>query len=60
LAVGIRNAKLFRHAGVIALKSGDRAAAERYLKQAAELNTADSEQARSILANLTPAISDRR
>lgn len=55
LAVGIRDARLFRHAGVIALKSGDQAAAERYLKQAADLNTLDSEQARSILASLTPA-----
>jgi tetratricopeptide (TPR) repeat protein len=56
LAVGVRNARLFRHAGVIALNSGDRAAAERYLKQAAELNTADSEQARSMLASLAPGL----
>jgi tetratricopeptide (TPR) repeat protein len=55
LAVGIRDAGLFRHAGVIALKSGDRAAAERYLKQSADLNTLGSDQARSILASLTPA-----
>jgi tetratricopeptide (TPR) repeat protein len=54
LAVGVRDARLFRHAGVIALKSGDRTAAERYLKQAAELNSEDSEQARNILAGLTP------
>ena len=39
LAVGIRDAKIFRHAGVIALKAGDRVAGERYLKQAAELNS---------------------
>jgi tetratricopeptide (TPR) repeat protein len=53
LAVGIRDSKIFAHAGEIALKSGDVAAAERYLKQAAELNTGDSEQARSRLSSLT-------
>jgi tetratricopeptide (TPR) repeat protein len=54
LAVGIRDAKLFRHAGEIALKSGDPVAAERYLKESVELNTLDSEQARTTLASLTP------
>jgi len=53
LAVGIRDAKLFLHAGVIALKSGDRTAAERYLKQSAELNSKESEQARDLFAKLT-------
>jgi tetratricopeptide (TPR) repeat protein len=53
LAVGIRDAKLFFHAGVIALKSGDREAAERYLKQSAELNSEDRERARNIWAGLT-------
>jgi Flp pilus assembly protein TadD len=53
LAVGIRDAKLLVHAGVIALASGDRAAAERYLKQSTELNSEESEQARNILAGLT-------
>jgi tetratricopeptide (TPR) repeat protein len=58
LAVGIRDAKLIRHAGEIALKEGDRTAAEKYLKQAAELNSVDSEHARDILASLsTPAAS---
>jgi Tfp pilus assembly protein PilF len=52
LGVGIRDAKMFRHAGVIALKSGDRAAGERYLKQAAVLNSEDAAQARTILASL--------
>ncbi len=55
LAVGIRDAKIFRHAGEIALKSGDRVAAERYLKESAELNSMGSEQARSTLATLMPA-----
>jgi tetratricopeptide (TPR) repeat protein len=53
LAVGIRDAKLFRHAGEIALKLRDLAGAERDLKQSVEMNTADSEQARVTLASLT-------
>jgi tetratricopeptide (TPR) repeat protein len=52
LAVGIRDGKLFCHAGEIALKSGDRSAAQSYFKQSADLNTADSEQARLALASL--------
>lgn len=52
LTVGIRDAKLFRHAGEIVLKSGDLAAAESYLKQSVELNPAGSEQAQSMLAKL--------
>jgi predicted Zn-dependent protease len=52
LAVGIRDARMFRHAGVIALKSGDRVAGDRYLKQAAELNSEDAAEARAILASL--------
>lgn len=55
LAVGIRDAKLFRHAGEIALKCGDSAAAQSYLKQSADLNTADSELARAELAHLLGA-----
>lgn len=52
LAVGVRDARLFRHAGEIALKSGDLAAAQRYLKQSADLNSPDSAQARLVLAGL--------
>ena len=52
LAVGIRDAKLFRHAGEIALQCGDRAAAQRYMQQAAELNANDSELARTKLATI--------
>jgi predicted Zn-dependent protease len=55
LAVGIRDAQLLRHAGEIALQAGDREAAARYLKESAELNALGSEQARSTLANLSPA-----
>jgi tetratricopeptide (TPR) repeat protein len=53
LAVGIRDAKIFRHAGEIALKSGDSAAAEHYLRKSADLNTVGSDQARITLASLT-------
>jgi tetratricopeptide (TPR) repeat protein len=52
LAVGIRDAKLFAHAGEIALKLGDRVAAERYLQQSVSLNATGSEQARALLARL--------
>ncbi len=55
LAVGIRNAKMFRHAGEISLKAGDKPAAERYLKQAAELDRHGSDQAQTTVAGLTPA-----
>jgi tetratricopeptide (TPR) repeat protein len=56
LSVGVRDAKIFRHAGEIALKSGDKAAAERYLRESAELNSVGSEQARIMLASLTPDV----
>ena len=52
LAVGIRDAKIFRHAGEIELKSGDNAAAERYLRESVELNSVGSEQARITLASI--------
>jgi len=53
LAVGVRDAKILRHAGEIALKSGDKAAAENYLRESAELNTVGSDQAKVTLASLT-------
>jgi len=53
LAVGLRDARVMRHAGEIALKVGDPASAERYLRQAAELNTTESEPARVVLAHLS-------
>lgn len=59
LAVGIRDARMFRHAGEILLKAGDQPGAERYLRQAAELNTLGSEQARTILASLSPVAVQR-
>jgi tetratricopeptide (TPR) repeat protein len=45
LGVGIQDASMFYHAGKIALKLGDRATAERYLKQSRDLNTPASEPA---------------
>jgi tetratricopeptide (TPR) repeat protein len=59
LAVGIRNAMFYRHAGEIALAAGDRSAAENYLRKSAELNASGSEQARVILALLTQSASGR-
>jgi tetratricopeptide (TPR) repeat protein len=53
LAVGIRDAQLFRHAGEIALAAGDHASAQRYLRQSAELNGWGSEEARIALARLS-------
>jgi tetratricopeptide (TPR) repeat protein len=46
LAVGIRDAKLFRHAREIALRCGDRIAATHYLQQSAALNAVGSEPAK--------------
>ena len=52
LAVGVRDATVFRHAGEIALSLGDRKAAERYLKQSVEINGLDSEKARVMLSSV--------
>jgi Flp pilus assembly protein TadD len=54
LAVGIRDARLFRHAGEIAVGAGDQAAAEKYLRLSAETNTAESWRAKATLARLSP------
>jgi tetratricopeptide (TPR) repeat protein len=54
LVVGIRDAKMLRHAGEIALNAGDRRAAEKYLSEAAELRTSGSEAARASLVQLHP------
>jgi tetratricopeptide (TPR) repeat protein len=53
LAIGIHDSRIFLHAGKIALSLRDFQAAEHYLKQAAEMNAVESEQARSMLARLT-------
>jgi tetratricopeptide (TPR) repeat protein len=52
LSVGIRDSELIRHAGEIALATGDKTAAEQYLRQSAELNTIESTQAKAVLARL--------
>jgi tetratricopeptide (TPR) repeat protein len=59
LTVGIQNATMFRHAGEIALKCGNRAAAEEYLQRAMTLNTIGSEQARQTLSALNHAAMQR-
>jgi tetratricopeptide (TPR) repeat protein len=52
LAVGIRDAKMLDHAGEIALKLGDKSAAQRYFEDSAALHATGSEQARLRLAGL--------
>jgi tetratricopeptide (TPR) repeat protein len=59
LGVGIRDAKMLRHAGEITLAMGDRVAAERYLRQSAELHTAGSEEAKVALARLNQSLAAR-
>ena len=52
LAVGIRDARIFAHAGEIALMLADRAAAERYLQQSVSLHAVGSERASTLLAQI--------
>jgi tetratricopeptide (TPR) repeat protein len=59
LRVGIRDAKLIRHAGEIALALGYRSAAQKYLRQAADLNAIDSDLARTTLAQLRDSSPER-
>jgi len=53
LSVGIRDAKVLRHAGEIALQLDDQPAAQRYLQDSASLNAPGSDRARVILTSLT-------
>jgi len=53
LAVGIRDSKIFAHAGEIALKLHDRAAAKNYLQEAVALHALGSEHAQLVLARLS-------
>ena len=53
LAVGVRDAKMLRHAGEIALSCGDRAAGERLLLDATNMNAPGSSLARELLASLS-------
>jgi tetratricopeptide (TPR) repeat protein len=59
LSVGIRDAKMLRHAGEIVLQLGDRAVAQHYLQDSASLNAPGSQQARATLASLSQAPSGR-
>jgi tetratricopeptide (TPR) repeat protein len=52
LAVGIRDSKIFAHAGEIALKLGDRAGAQNYLQEAVSLHAIGSEHAQLVLAQI--------
>jgi tetratricopeptide (TPR) repeat protein len=51
LAVGIHDSKILAHAGEIALKLGDKTAAQRYLEESVSLHATGSEQARLVLAH---------
>jgi tetratricopeptide (TPR) repeat protein len=53
LAVGIRDSTIFVHAGEIALKLGDRAAARNYLQEAVSLHAIGSEHAQLVLAQVS-------
>jgi tetratricopeptide (TPR) repeat protein len=53
LAVGIRDSTVFAHAGEIALKLGDRAAARNYLQEAVSLHAIGSEHAQLVLAQVS-------
>jgi len=59
LEVGIRDARMLRHAGEITLAMGDRVAAEGYLRQSAELHAAGSEEASATLARLNQSLTAR-
>ncbi len=53
LAVGIKDAKLLRHAGEIGLVQGDLSSAERYLRESDALHAPGSQLARATLASLS-------
>jgi tetratricopeptide (TPR) repeat protein len=53
LVLGVRDARMLRHAGEIALSTGDRAAGERYLLDSTKMNAPGSSQARDLLAILS-------
>jgi tetratricopeptide (TPR) repeat protein len=59
LAVGIRDSNIFTHAGEIALKQGDRAAAQHYLQEAVSLHALGSEHAQVLLAQVSGPSTER-
>ena len=56
LAVGIRDAKIFRHAGEIALATGDRVASQKYFQQAANLDAGTSPLTGATSARLSDTV----
>lgn len=56
LAVGIRDAKIFRHAGEVALAMGDQLAAQKYFQQAANLSPGDLALEGATSARISDAI----
>jgi tetratricopeptide (TPR) repeat protein len=57
LSVGIRNARIFRHAGEIARSMGDEAAARKFLRESADLKSFESDKAEATLVHLSePAL----
>lgn len=54
LSVGVRDAKLFDHAGEIVLGLRDRPSAEKYLRESADLNAPGSDRAKAVLGRLNP------
>jgi len=55
LAVGVRDARLFAHAGSIAFTLGDQAKARLFLRESVTLNSSGSEQAHTLLETLDRA-----
>jgi tetratricopeptide (TPR) repeat protein len=52
LKVGVREAPIFYHAGEIEARLGNNAEAEHYFRTAAEMNSTDSDEARTALASI--------
>ena len=52
LKVGVREAPIFYHAGEIEARLGNNVDAEHYFRAAAEMNSADSDEARTALASI--------
>jgi len=59
LSVGIRNARMFRHAGEIARSIGDEASAQSLLRQAADLKSLESDKAVATLLAISGTTPDR-
>jgi tetratricopeptide (TPR) repeat protein len=59
LAVGVQDAKLFAHAGAIALKLGDRDKAKHFLRESVSLHSNGSEQAHMMMAGLGSIAAER-